>query len=59
MTKDESEQTSNQRSGEDKVSDTKPGERTLLAELWRYSVLIGMGSLIALLSSYLVRQFGY
>lgn len=59
MTTDESKQTSNHRSDEDAVSDIEPVERSFLGELWKYSILIGMGGLIALLSSYLVRQFGY
>ena len=33
--------------------------RRLIVEGWRYTVLIGMGGLVALLSSYLLRQFGY
>lgn len=59
MTTDDSKQTSSYRAGDDAVSDIEPVKQSLLGELLRYSVLIGMGGLIALLSSYLVRQFGY
>ena len=60
MTTEKNEHADNRRSGEEPVGGDSDGpERSLWVELWKYSLLMGMGGLIALLSSYLVRQFGF